>query len=78
MDVAIKIAHPGSLRKFGYKMNKPQKSRRIALGKAAKAYGSDKVIKKLTALQVFNKNKAPKKSAEAKSDAQFIRKKKKM
>ena len=49
----IRIRHPGSLKRFGYSLDKPAKERRRALRKAAKEYGRKKVDEKLGALKGF-------------------------
>ena len=55
--VRIRIKHPGSLKKFGYSLSKPEKKRKKALKRAEKRYGKDETIKKLTGLKTLDRRK---------------------
>ena len=55
--VRVKIRHPGSLKKFGYSLSKPEKERKRALRKAEKHYGKTETVRKLTALKTLDRNR---------------------
>jgi hypothetical protein len=51
------VKHPGSLKKYGYALNKNVKDREGALKKAVKAFGANEVIRKLNYIRILNKSK---------------------
>ncbi len=55
----VRIKYPGSLEKYGYRVNESQKRRRMALRRADRAYGTGKVDQKLAALNRFNSHHPP-------------------
>ena len=69
----------GELTKYGYKNVKSlsKTKRRKALNKAVKKYGHGKVIRKLSILRTYNKNKNPKLSKKFRNNMVYVQKKKK-
>ena len=68
----------GSLRKndlkqFGYSTSVPEARRHSALGKAVKTYGALSVFRKLNAVYVYSKNRAPAASAVFKMDRDWVK-----
>ena len=53
----IRIRHKGSLSKFGFHLNSPEKEQVEALKKADRAYGKGEVDRKLAALEAFSKHR---------------------
>ena len=68
--VKIKVSHPGSL--HGYHIKQSDVNKKSILKRDTTEYGPNKVIKKLTALETFNKNN-PTKKAIIKHDISFVR-----
>ena len=52
----VKISHPGSLKKFGFKLNGSKKTQMKAIRKADRTYGKGETDRKLAALETFNKS----------------------
>lgn len=52
----VKISHPGSLKKFGFKLNGSKKTQMKAIQKADREYGNGETNRKLAALETFNKH----------------------
>lgn len=69
--VRVPISNKGSLTKFGYRMRNNQNERHLSLMLAINEYGVDEVIKKITALKVFNKNR-PDLYRIAENDLKFV------
>jgi hypothetical protein len=55
--MSIVISKEGSLSKYGYKASKTVHARKIALVKAVKANGYLKVMRRVNAIYVLNKNR---------------------
>lgn len=68
----------GELKQFGYAASGTVRSRHIALGKAIKEYGQLSVFRKLNALAVLNKNRAPSTAAIFRADTNWIKEKYRM
>jgi hypothetical protein len=62
----------GKLEDFGYKMDKKQRARRLALAKAVKVYGASSVFKSLVLLKTWNKNLNPELARIAQKDATWL------
>jgi hypothetical protein len=71
-NVRIKITSPGSLTKYGYRMNKSAESRRRALRKAVRAYGYSKTMSKVNLLYIYNKNKNKSIARKASADKKWL------
>ena len=52
----VKISHPGSLKKYGFKLVGSDQSQQKAIRKADRRYGKGETNRKLAALETFNKN----------------------
>lgn len=61
------------LSKYGYHTNIPENKRDEALDKAVKEYGALSVFRKLNALAVYNKNRAPRVASIAKHDRDVVK-----
>jgi hypothetical protein len=64
-----------TLKQFGYSTNKTNLSRHRALNKAVKSLGYSKIIKKLTAVRILNKNTNPSKSKIFTNDTKYLQNK---
>ncbi len=62
----IKISHPGSLKRYGFGLNKSEQEQMKAIHKADRAYGIGETDRKLAALEGFNKHN-PRKRKRIKS-----------
>ena len=62
----------GKLEDFGYKMNKTDRSRHLALARATKKWGALSVFKSLVLLKTFNMNHNPELATIAEKDAEWI------
>jgi hypothetical protein len=71
---AIGPVRKGALGVFGYSMDKSAEMRRKALKKAVKEYGRTAVLRKVNAIVVWNKYKAPTTSKKATADVNWIKK----
>ena len=63
----------GTLRQFGYGLYKSAAIRHAALVKGVKMLGYATIIRKLTAIAVLNKNRAPAASKVYRSDMAYLR-----
>lgn len=63
----------GELTKYGYHAKNSARGRRSALGKALKRYPAMSVMRKLNALYVLSKNKAPSRARAFKADSNWVR-----
>lgn len=70
-QVRIPIGKPGSLGGKGF-FSFPVKMRRRMLVRLAKKIGEKRVVGKLRAIQVFNKNRSPVLSEKARLDSRFV------
>ena len=52
----VKISHPGSLKKYGFKLNGSKQSQEKSIRKADRSYGKGETDRKLAALETFNRN----------------------
>ena len=52
----VKISHPGSLKKYGFKLNESEQSQEKSIRKADRTYGKGETDRKLAALETFNRN----------------------
>ena len=71
----IKIKHPGSLKRFGYSLQKSAKARHRALKKAEKKYGKKKVDEKLGALKASFYRHHPKDREKVEQDEKALQSK---
>ena len=62
----------GKLEDFGYKMDKKQRARHLALAKAVKVHGASSVFKSLVLLKTWNKNRNPSLAKIAEEDASWL------
>lgn len=62
----------GKLEDFGYKMNKTDHSRHLALAKATRTWGALSVYKSLILLKTFNMNQNPELATIAEKDAAWL------
>ena len=62
----------GTLRKSGYTVHSPERSRKKSLKKAVKKYGKNLVIKKINAVRVLSKNISPKISKIYTKDLKYV------
>lgn len=67
------IKHPGSLKKFGYKLDKPAKEREAALRKAIDANGAVEIIRKLNWVRVISRDD-PKDAKKFTRDMKYVQK----
>lgn len=65
----------GLLTKVGYSAEKKASTRRRALNKAVKKYGKLSTLRKVNAVAVLTKRRAPSTSKAFKSDVKFLQKK---
>ncbi len=70
-QVRIPVGKPGSLGGKGF-FSFPAKMRRRMLVKLGRKIGEKRVVGKLRAIQVFNKNRNPSLSEKARLDARFV------
>jgi hypothetical protein len=73
-SVGIGPLKKGELGKFGYSSFKPAPQRHTSLAKASRSLGSLSVFRKLNALYVYNKNRAPLASRKFKQDRDYVKK----
>lgn len=62
----------GKLEDFGYKMNKKDRARRLALSKAVKGWGALSVYQSLVLLRTWNKDHNPALAKVAEEDASWV------
>jgi len=62
----------GKLKDFGYKMDKSQQARRLALSKAVKVHGAPSVFQSLILLKTWNENQNPELATIAEKDASWV------
>ena len=68
--VKIPITHPGSLEP--YHLDLKTTERKEILKDKAKEFGKGKLVKKLVAIEIFNRNHAPKTSEKVAKDVKFV------
>ena len=65
----------GELTSLGYSSSKKAKTRRQALTKAVDRYGPLSTLRKVNAIRVLTKRRAPKTSKTMKADVKYLQKK---
>ena len=65
----------GTLTEYGYHFDKTPIARHRALNKAYKAHGYAKIVRKLNAISVLNKNRDPNVTETAKEDMEWLKNK---